>query len=152
MIQHGMRRLWWAVCGMALSLLMLASTGAAGADAPAPKRWKILHIMSYHSPWEWTDEQFRGFQAALQGLDIEYKVFQMDTKNKSSREWKEAVGAQARQLIQTWEPDLVYTSDDNVQEFVVRYYVNTALPFVFSGVNADPAVYDFRGSRNITGV
>jgi hypothetical protein len=25
--------------------------------------FKILHVMSYHSPWEWTDKQFEGFLA-----------------------------------------------------------------------------------------
>jgi len=39
-----------------------------------------------------------------------------------------------------------------VQEHVVRHYVDTDLPFVFSGVNKDPATYGFTGSRNVTGV
>lgn len=116
------------------------------------KKWKILHIMSYHSPWEWTDEQLRGFKDALKGLDIEYEVFQMDTKRKSSKEWKEEVAKQARDLIDTWKPDLVYTNDDNAQELVATHYVNSNIPFVFSGVNAEPKVYGFAGSKNITGV
>ena len=41
------------------------------------KKFKILHIMSYHSTWEWTDNQFNGFKEALTDLNIEYKVFQM---------------------------------------------------------------------------
>ncbi len=51
-------------------------------------KWKILHIMSYHSPWKWTDDQFNGFKTALTGLKVEYKIFQMDTKNNSSKAWK----------------------------------------------------------------
>lgn len=144
--------LWRALFGIALCLTMASPEAFAGANATAPRRWKVLHIMSYHSPWEWTDEQFSGFKEALKDLDIDYEVFQMDTKNKSSRAWKEEVGAQARRLIDTWQPDLVYTNDDNAQEFVAKYYVNTSIPFVFSGVNADPAVYGFRGSTNVTGV
>lgn len=119
--------------------------------SPARKR-KILHIMSYHSPWKWTDDQFKGFKDALNGLDIEYKVFQMDTKRKSTREWKEKAGKQARELIEAWRPDLVYASDDNAQEYVTKYYVNKDIPFVVSGVNASPEKYGFLGSRNITGV
>jgi ABC-type uncharacterized transport system substrate-binding protein len=122
------------------------------ASANETKRWKILHIMSYHSPWKWTDGQFNGFQAALQGLDIDYKVFQMDTKRHSDPAWKENAGRQARKLIDTWKPDLVYTSDDYAQESVAKYYLNKDLPFVFSGVNADPSHYGFLGSKNITGV
>jgi len=123
----------------------------AGAD-PAKKHWKILHIMSYHSPWKWTDEQFEGFKAPLRGLDIEYKVFQLDMKRRTDEAWKMAVSREARELIDTWKPDLVYTSDDYAQKCVAKYYINQKLPFVFSGVNADPSVYGFVGSENITGV
>jgi len=116
------------------------------------QKLKILHIMSYHSPWEWTDSQLNGFKTALNDLDVEYKVFQMDTKRKSSEEWKDEAGRQARELIDTWQPDLVYTNDDNAQEYVVKYYVNTSIPFIFSAVNAEPSKYGFVGSTNIAGV
>ncbi len=116
------------------------------------KKWKVLHIMSYHSPWKWTDDQFNGFKNALKGSDIEYKIFQMDTKQNSSEEWKESIGKKARDLINTWKPDLVYTSDDNAQKYVAVHYVNSDIPFVFSGVNADPEQYGFTSARNITGV
>lgn len=138
---------------MVLSLLSL-SLGDRDARAAGTKdrKWKILHVMSYHSPWEWTDEQFRGFKEALKDLDIEYKVIQMNTLNNNSLEWKEEVGKQVRELITTWQPDLVYTNDDNAQELVTKYYINSHIPFVFSGVNADPKKYGFEGSKNITGV
>ena len=44
------------------------------------KQFKILHIMSYHSPWKWTDDQLRGFKYALRDLNVEYKVYQMDKR------------------------------------------------------------------------
>ncbi|CAB1057684.1 hypothetical protein D1BOALGB6SA_2437 [Olavius sp. associated proteobacterium Delta 1] len=134
-------------------LLFTFSRNAETASNKSPKaKWKILHIMSYHAPWKWTDDQLIGFKDALKGLDVEYKVFQMDTKRKSSAKWKETVGKKARELIDTWKPDLVYTNDDNAQEYVVKYYVNSDTPFVFSGVNADPKTYEFVGSKNVTGV
>jgi len=114
--------------------------------------WKVLHIMSYHAPWKWTDDQLSGFKDALQGMDIEYRVFQMDTKRKSSEEWKQKAGKEARELIESWKPDLVYTNDDNAQKYVAKYFINSDIPFVFSGVNADPQKYGFVGSRNNTGV
>ena len=116
------------------------------------KRFKILHVMSYHSPWQWTDDQFNGFKDALKGLNIEYEIFQMDTKRRSSPEWKLETGKKARDLIDTWKPDLVYTSDDIAQEYVAKYYVNSNIPIVFSAVNADPNEYGFVGSKNITGI
>ncbi len=119
--------------------------------AAAPK-FRILHIMSYHSPWEWTDGQLNGFKAALQDADVEYKVIQMDTKNHSDEEWKQQVSQEAKEVIDTWQPDLVYTTDDDVQKYIVQDYVDKDIPFVFSGVNADPASYGFVGSKNVTGV
>ncbi len=116
------------------------------------RKLKILHIMSYHSPWEWTDTQFEGFKEALKDLNVEYKVFQMDTKQKSSLRWKEKVSQDARRLIDTWKPDLVFASDDDAQKYVTAHYINSDLPFVFSAVNAAPEDYGFVGSKNITGV
>lgn len=107
--------------------------------------------MSYHMPWEWTETQLNGFKEALKDLDIEYRVFQMDTKRNSSRQWKEEKGKEARNLIDSWKPHLVYANDDAAQEHVTRYYVNGQIPFVFSGVNAAPEVYGFPGSKNIAG-
>jgi hypothetical protein len=94
--------------------------------------------MSYHSPWRWTDGQLDGFKEGLGAVSAEYKVFQMDTKRNSSKEGKENKGKEAIALIESWKPDLVYTSDDDAQEYVVKHYVNADLPFVFSGVNKDP--------------
>lgn len=116
------------------------------------KRFKVLHIMSYHADWVWNQDQLNGFKDALEGVDIEYKVFEMDTKRRTSQEWMEQVGQEARDLIDTWQPDLVYTNDDNAQEYVAKHYVNTDIPFVFSAVNAAPETYGFAGSTNVTGV
>jgi ABC-type uncharacterized transport system substrate-binding protein len=140
----------WTTLALAGLLVVAALAWPEAGAARAPV--KILHIMSYHSPWEWTDEQLRGFKDALIGVEAEYRVFQMDTKRRSSAEWKEKVAHEARQVIDTWKPDLVYTTDDLAQSLVMRHYVNVKMAHVFSGVNADPAVYGFRGSSNVTGV
>jgi hypothetical protein len=42
------------------------------------------------------------------------------------------VSREARHLIDTWKPDLLYTNDDLAQDLVARHYVNTALPIVFT--------------------
>lgn len=149
---------WRIVIFLLLILPIIRAALLPGADSPgagtdlAQKPWKILYIMSYHSPWKWTDGQFEGFKAALQGLNIEYKAFQLDMKRRTDAAWKQAVSREARELIDTWKPDLVYTSDDYAQKYVVKYYIDQKLPFVFSGVNAHPAVYGFLGSTNIAGV
>ena len=116
------------------------------------KKYKILHIMSYHSPWEWTDTMLEGFKAALKDVNVEYKVFQMDTKRNSSEEWKLKAGKEACALIDSWKPDLLYTTDDDAQKYAAKFYVNTNTPIVFAAINEEPKVYGFAGSKNATGV
>jgi len=116
------------------------------------KHFKILHIMSYHLPWKWTEEQLAGFKEALGDLDVEYKVIQMDAKRHSDEEWKLKVAAEAKGLIGTWKPDLMFTGDDDAQQYVAKDYVNTNIPIVFCAVNAEPKEYGFAGSKNVTGV
>jgi len=144
---------WLPVIGLFIVLWQQPATARPPEELnPRPQSWKILHIMSYHSPWKWTDGQLEGFKAALQGLNIEFKVFQMDLKRRTDAAWIEQSSRAARDLIDHWRPDLVYATDDSAQEYVVKHYLNHPLPFVFSGVNADPAIYGFPGSRNVTGV
>ena len=140
------------VLGAALAALLMHGGMARAQTASAPpKTFKILHVMSYHTPWRWTEGQLNGFKEGL-GAGAEYLVFEMDTKRASTKELIEAKGKQARALIDTWKPDLVYTSDDDAQEHVARHYVNGPVPIVFSGVNKHPKSYGFEGSRNVTGV
>ena len=131
------------------SLLFISWTEA---EAQATKKFKVLHIMSYDSSWVWNQDQLNGFKEALKDVDVEYQVFEMDTKRNSSPEWFEQVSQQAKELIDTWKPDLIYTNDDNAQEYVVKDCVNKDIPFVFSAVNASPEAYGFLGSTNVTGV
>ena len=116
------------------------------------KTFKVLHVMSYHTPWEWTESQLEGFKKGLEGLNVEYKVLEMNTKNDSSEENKQKKAAEAKALVGSWQPDLVYTNDDNAQKYFSKDYVNSNIPFVFSAVNSEPSVYGFAGSSNMTGV
>lgn len=141
-----------ALAGASGLLLAMALSPVCAQTAAPDKEFRILHIMSYHSPWRWTDWQLEGFQEEMKGVKAVYRTFQMDTKRDSQAERKEAKGREARALIESWKPDLVYSTDDDAQQYVVRHYVNGRLPFVFSGVNEDPARYGFPGSSNVTGV
>lgn len=134
------------------ALIPVSPYGQEAAPAPDKRAFRILHIMSYHSPWRWTDRQLEGFQAELKDLNAGFEIFQMDTKRNSANAQKARKGSEARALIESWKPDLVYTTDDDAQEYVAKYYVNKQLPFVFSGVSNDPALYGFAGSSNIAGV
>lgn len=140
---------------LGLGLAQALTVHAQGETLPAAQRepFRILHVMSFDSPWRWTDGQFAGFKEGL-GSDVraEYQMFQMDVKRNGSRDAKEQKGREARALIDNWKPDLVYTSDDDAQEFVTRHYLNQKLPFVFSGVNKEPRKHGMEGASNVTGV
>lgn len=145
-----------SVCILILAAIAIIITTkkqtAFSPDATKGKRFKIFHVMSYHSPWQWTDDQVKGFKAGIAGIDIEFREFQLDAKNNSAPEAIEKRAKEACELIDTWHPDLVFTSDDAAQEYVVKKYINSNIPFVFSGVNADPKKYGFEKSGNVTGV
>ncbi|MBN1866718.1 hypothetical protein JW916_05455 [Candidatus Sumerlaeota bacterium] len=129
----------------------VADEPQAEAVASAPQ-FKILYVPSYHMEWEWPLDQFEGFKEALKGVNVEYKVFEMDTKRKSDEEWKQQVGKQAQELTEAWKPDLVYTSDDNAQKYYAVYYLGSPTPFVFSAVNQTPDKYGFDKCKNVAGV
>lgn len=133
-------------------LSVLVGSHAVTIEANPAGEVKILHVMSYHSPWRWTDRQLEGFQEAMKGVNATFRVFQMDTKRNSAPAQKERKALEARALIDSWKPDLLYTSDDDAQEYVAKHYVGSRMPVVFSGVGSDPAAYGFKGSTNVTGV
>lgn len=116
------------------------------------QKHKILHVMSYHSPWEWTDIQYEGFKTALESLNVQYDLIQMDTKRKNNQAWRDEITTEIMEFIDGWKPSLIYTSDDDAQRYVAQKFVNAGIPIVFSGVNAQPDEYGFNGSCNITGV
>lgn len=136
--------------GSALGALALATGRARAverADAP-----RICHVMSYDSPWRWTDGQLAGFQEALDLPGASLRVFQMDVKRNSDADAKARVAAAARALIDDWQPDLLYTTDDDALALVARPYVGTAMPIVFSGVNRTLDEHGIDPAPNITGV
>lgn len=134
--------------------LLLGSTpalaeGAAKFDG-TPIR--ILHVMSYHTPWRWTEGQLEGFKAGLGDVKAEYKVFELDTKRYSDAGQQAERGQAARAVVEQWAPQVIYTTDDDAQELVTRHYFNTPIVLVFSGVNKSPEHYGFDRANNVTGV
>lgn len=142
-----------------LSGFLLAAYAAASAWAQSPtptatpeRAFRILHVMSYHTPWRWTDWQLAGFKEGLGDVPAEFQVFSLDTKRFSAPAEMEARGREARAIVERWKPDLIYTTDDDAQELVTRHYLNTPIKQVFSGVNKAPTVYGFDKADNVSGV
>lgn len=113
----------------------------------------VLVLQSYHEGYGWVDDINQGIKDTIPSDVAELKFFFMDTKRKSSDEWKKSVSEEAKKLIDTMKPDVVIAGDDNAQAFVVKDYVNKAdsPQFVFCGVNAEPDKYGFPAD-NVTGV
>jgi ABC-type uncharacterized transport system substrate-binding protein len=118
----------------------------------APSR-RVLVIHSYDEGWSWDQDVQRGI---IEGLnrhgyildrDYELKTFYMDTKvTYTTPEQIEERATMAIALIEEFEPDIVFVNDDNALKYVaVAYterYPDRGLPFVFSGVNVDPTIYE----------
>jgi ABC-type uncharacterized transport system substrate-binding protein len=125
---------------------------------------KVLFVNSYHRGYEWSDGIVEGamdaFGAKMHSdgeIDnsqskVILKVIYMDTKRNKSEEFKKKAALETKDLIESWQPDVVITSDDNAAKYlIVPYYKDSDLPFVFSGVGLDASAYGFP-TKNITGM
>ena len=125
-------------------LLVLSTHQLALAD-------KCLFISSYHRGYAWSDGVERGIRSSLANR-CELKQFDMDTKRNKDEEYAEQKALEARTLIETWHPDVVITADDNAAKYVIqKYFKDSAIPFVFCGVNWTADEYHFPYS-NVTGI
>ena len=112
---------------------------------------KCLYISSYHPGYAWSDGVESGVRSVLQGK-CEIKQFNMDTKRNKQPEYMTQTGLEAKQLIDSWKPDIVITADDNAAKYVIQaHYKNHKLPFVFCGVNWTADEYGFPYT-NVTGM
>jgi ABC-type uncharacterized transport system substrate-binding protein len=119
-------------------------------SAAAPRR--VLHVMSFDSPWRWTDGQWAGFLDGLADPAVQTLVFQLDVKRHRSAAAKAERGRLALEAVRQWGPDLVYLSDDDAVEQVARPLAGSGLPLVFSGVNRSLQDHGLVGAPNVTGV
>ena len=120
--------------------------------AASPKGQKVLLVHSYHTGYPWVDAITQGAKRALAGSHAELEILYMDTKRKTSEEWKHQAGKRADDVVAEWQPDVVITADDNAQQYFAKNYAGRVSPqFVFCGVNAKPEKYGYPAS-NITGV
>lgn len=140
---------------MTLLRLLRVAVGAAALMLQLPaapaEPLKILHVMSYRSDWAWNQDQLKGFMDGLGVADVTLKVVELDAKHKDQAQLK-AAAKQAVDMIQQWQPDLVYTNDDVAQAEVTTQFLNSKTPFVYSGVNKEPQDYGFDKAANVTGV
>lgn len=129
-------------------LLAVALWLAVGAAQALPK---CLFVSSYHQGYAWSDGVERGLRQTLDGR-CEVRQFDMDTKRRKQPEQIAQAAQQAKQLIDSWQPDVVITADDHAaRHLIVPYYRDSDLPIVFCGVNWTVEEYGFP-YRNVTGM
>jgi ABC-type uncharacterized transport system substrate-binding protein len=104
---------------------------------------KCLYISSYHKGYAWSDGVERGLRQTLND-QCELKQFDMDTKRHKEEEEKKNAALRAKELIESWKPDVVITADDNAAKYLVQpYYKDHPIPFVFCGINWNVDEYGF---------
>lgn len=112
---------------------------------------KCLYVSSYHKGFDWSDRVELALRKVLTGK-CEIKQFDMDTKRNKDLVYKQETGMKVKQLIESWQPDVVITSDDNAAKFVIQpYFKDHTMPFVFLGVNWTVKEYGFP-YKNVTGM
>ena len=120
--------------------------------APAAAQKKVFIVQSYHAGYDWTDGVNEAIIKVLDHAGIQHQVYYMDTKRKSSREWKEESGRAAEKEMISYNPDVVIAVDDDPQEFLVKKYAGHGkFQIVFCGVNGELEKYGYP-AKNITGI
>lgn len=113
---------------------------------------KILFVDSYHEGYAWSDGIEMGIRSVLSGTGVDLKIERMDTKRNGSDQFKKKAAIKAKQVIETFQPDLVIAADDNASKYlIVPYYKNSSIPFVFCGVNWEAETYGYP-LNNVTGM
>ncbi|MGE0745630.1 MAG: ABC transporter substrate-binding protein [Rhodospirillales bacterium] len=131
-------------------LATFATIAASPAQAVDAKR-KCFFISSYHPGYDHSDAIERGLRATLDGK-CEVRQFNMDAKRKTSEAERKDQAAAARGIIESWQPDIVITADDEAAKYVIQaHYKDAKLPFVFCGINWTATEYGFP-YNNATGM
>lgn len=135
----------------AASLLAAVLTYASAPPPVMAAAKKCLFVSSYHKGYAHADQIETGLRSTLKG-HCELRQFDMDTKRRSSTADMKKSALAAREIIDSWKPDIVITADDNAVKYLIEpYYKDKKLPFVFCGLNWTAAEYGLPYS-NATGM
>ncbi|MCB0357648.1 MAG: hypothetical protein KDD40_11600 [Bdellovibrionales bacterium] len=112
---------------------------------------KCFYVSSYHQGYAWSDSIEKELKNTLKDF-CELKQFNMDTKRNTAEEFVKTSALKAKSIIEEWQPDILIISDDNAAKYLVQpYYLNSAMPIVFCGINWTAKEYGFP-TKNITGI
>lgn len=115
---------------------------------------KVFMVHSYYSQYPSVVESDLGFQDYLESkdVDIEVRQYYLGEDRDYSDEKLQLEAKQAMQEIDTWQPDVLYLTDDYASQYVGVRYVDSDMLIVVSGVNEEIEDYDFDTAKNVVGV
>lgn len=112
---------------------------------------KCLIVASYHDGFIGQKLKVDGALDVLEGK-CEVRQFNMDTKRNPDQAFGEQKALEAKAIVESWQPDVMITIDDNAAKYLIKpYYKDAKLPIVFSGVDWTAEAYGFPYS-NVTGM
>ena len=114
---------------------------------------KVFYLNSFHSrDFPLAQENIEAFLSFFEEKNIELEIKQFDMDILRNPKNKTFIISEAKILIDEYDPDLIYATDDAAQEVISEYYINSGIPVVFSGVNEDPEKYGYDKAKNVAGV
>ena len=114
---------------------------------------RILILHSYYTDFSWVRDINVGVKRVLEKQSYKVRWHYMDTKRHPDKDFKVRAGATVRDMIDSWQPDVILAIDDNAQEYVTKYYLDhPSIDIVFAGVNKTEAHYGFDSAKNVTGM
>lgn len=131
-------------------IIMMVILLAVWSCEKSEENKKVFIVFSYHQEYAWVESLNEGIDESFEGQDVVVEKFYMDTKRKTSSEWKTTITDSAMQRIESYNPDLLIIIDDNACELIGKQFIGDDLPVVFTGMNKEPSFYGFP-STNITG-
>ena len=164
--RHYIPRIALGVASFLVALAFVSAcdspTSAPDGAAPEDEPHRILVVHSYSDAFTWTRQLHEGIIEGLAGngligeRDYELQTFYMDTRiNFTSPQQIEQRAARALEALRTFEPDLLFVTDDVALKHVAVRYAEespaTPLPTVFAGINVDPTIYAPIGSLDMPG-
>lgn len=142
-------------CTPASTVTAPASDATAVVEGNAQAEFagkKVVYVNSYHEGYPWSDGIEAGLHKVFDGTGVELTIIRLDTKQNPDEAFGKQAGAKAWSEIQAIDPDVVITSDDNAQKYlVVPFMKDSGIPVIFNGVNWDASAYGFP-MANMTGM
>lgn len=130
------------LCFIFVSLSVCSSALAAG---------KVLLVNSYYTDYPWAADITEGVKKGLEGSGAQLEIFYMDTKRKTTEEWKVEIGKLAMEKVEKFKPDVIIPMDDNALWYFGKHYFGKEIPVVFGGINEELSKYGYPAA-NATGV